>query len=385
MINELLNIAETSTRESDITVYGCDASQVVGRAKAVVWPTSAAQVSEVVKLCAKTNTALVARGAGTGLLGGAVPQNAIVIDLSRMNKILRITPGRVFVEPGLVIADLNDKLAETGQYFPVIPASHHVATVGGAISTNASGMRAIRYGPMREWIVELEAVDGTGKVLAVRGASIDDFCGAEGTTGIITGALLKLTPTLEQTSLSIFTFDVVSGVQEKVAELVKNPHVISIEFVDQLTAREIGSKPLNYIFAEFDNLSGEVSDPVRIEELWQVREGSHPALCASGRTVTDDVTVPLSKLEEFLMFTKSNEVPVFGHIGLGILHPYYLPDSPLLEEVRKKVIEFGGSLISEHGVGLLKKDYVTPEMKKRFEALKKKYDPQRIVNRGKIV
>lgn len=375
----------------DCMVYSSDASQIKGSAKAIVWPTGPEQIQKLVHYAVRTKLGLVARGAGTGCAGGAVPQDSIVVDMSRMNRIIDIDPDNhlVSVEPGVVAADLNDRLDEYNMFFPIIPASHTTCQIGGMIATDASGTRAVKYGRMSDWVRQLMIIDGTGKILTLkREEDIKDFCGTEGILGIVIQAKLGITEQIKHSTLSIKTFDDVDKLVAQLDLYKASPAITAIEYFNRTAAELSGLEHKYYLFAEFEDDSGDMKDPLRVEKLWSLRKGLGPALASCSYVVPEDPKIPHENISKFIRWLDNHKVPAFGHIATGIFHPRFKPNQErLIKEMFKEVRRLKGSVSGEHGIGLAKKKFFFEENKEaiqKLKDLKAKYDPEGILNRGKI-
>lgn len=378
------NVADD--KESKL-VYASDASQAEGKAKAVVWPSTAEQIRKLLRFASRTDTNVVPRGAGTGLSGAVVPQNSIVADFSKMNKILEINRKGKYciVEPGVVLDDLN-KALQPDLFFPVIPSSHSVCQIGGMISTNAAGIRAIKYGHMLDWILELEIIDGTGKLIKIKD-NLGQFCGTEGCAGIITKAKLKLTePIRSDTTLTLYKFDSIDDLIDLLSIVKENKSVIAVEYISRIAAVMVGIERKHSLLVEFESGEGEISDEEKLKKMWELREGVAPVLASKGYIFMEDPKIPLEGMSKFLRWLEAQHIPSFGHIGIGILHPRFKPEQKdKIKEMFRLVKKLGGSVSGEHGFGLNKKDYVAKEFADKLKELKKKYDPENILNRGKLI
>lgn len=367
---------ECSRAKIDLLACSFDASEQRGRASAVVFPKNEREVVNVVRFARDTGKTLVPRGGGTGLAGGAVPKDAIVVDLSKMCNI-EIKGSVATVGAGVILDELNKALEGHGLVFPVQPSSHAVATIGGMVSTNAEGNHAIRWGRVGDWVDKIEAVDGEGNVV-----SSMDFCGTEGTLGIITKVKLKLCRPPERSSLSVFRVESYSELEKKINEL--SGGVIALEFLDKKTSRLLGESGM-VLLAEFEGEGGELSGKESCE-TWRLRDGAYPVLAAEGYPMIQDPKMPRENIVEFLRWLENEDIPVFGHVGIGTLHPCFkMGDSKKVRRMMEKVKEMGGAVTGEHGYGLSKKEFVPENFKKSIGELKLKYDPQNIINRGKIV
>lgn len=369
--------------------YSYDASQLEGETRVVVWPTETKQVSKIISLCKFEKVDIVIRGGGTNLVGNTIPKDSIVIDMSKLNKIIKVdTKNRTaVVEPGIVLKKLNMQLARKNLFFPVVPSSEKAATLGGMIACNAAGNRAVKYGKTSEWITELRIVNGEGREVRLYHAKeIVDFCGTEGILGAVIEAKILLAPLIYENSASFYTFETAVEMMDKVLELKKDPHVIAIEYIDPKTAELNGEEKLWKLFVEYDNYSGAFKTKKAIEEAWEEREAAYPILASHMYNIIEDPRVPYDKILPFLKFLEDENVAHFGHIGIGLIHPCFKKG----EETKAKVVleyalELGGVVTGEHGIGLRKKEWVTKERKKRLKELKEIYDPKGILNRGKMI
>ena len=373
-----------SKDEEDRLVYAQDASGLEGKTLTVVWPANAAEVQSIVKNALESRTDIVPRGGGTDLAGAAVPDNSIVLDLTRMNKIIEIGSDYAIVEPGIVLDDLNRELAKKDLFLPVIPSSHSVCTIGGMISCNAAGVRAIKYGKMREWVSELTVVTGNGDIISVSGKQLDDFCGTEGTAGIITRARLRLAKPLKRYTASVYKLGTAQELAERTREAVKNDNVIAVEYMDKLTCKLSGDEDAYKLFIEYESDEGDIKDPAEIEKRMHNRNIIGQTLSSKGYIVIEDPRIPHEKIPEFLEYLSGKQIPSFGHIGIGVIHARLKTDQDL-EGFHEMVQSLGGDVSGEHGIGLTKRKYASVEMKNKIAGLKKKYDPENILNRGKII
>jgi glycolate oxidase len=375
-----------SEAKEDLLAYGTDASMIDGKVLAVVWPKDVEEVRKIVTIASQNRYNLVPRGAGTGLAGGVVPNDSLILDFSRMNRIkASISEQYAEVEPGVIVDVLNSAIAQYGLFFPVIPSSSRACTIGGMIATNAAGNRAVKYGKMIDWLLELEVVDGTGKVYDIK-SNFDAFCGTEGTVGIITKAKLKLTKPLEETTLSVVKAESAEEILAKLNSFKSMQNVIAIEFMDRLSSEISGLERSYHLFVEFEGPGGSIQDGAEIKRLWIKREGCWPKVSSAGYIMLEDPMVKDDKIIELIQWLDNNGVPYFGHIGLGILHPAFkLGQNDKVAEMHELVKKLGGSVSGEHGIGISKKSFVSPEQAEKIKQLKKKYNPENILNKGKII
>lgn len=375
------NVGDENVSQKDVdrVAYSSDASRIRGKADTIVWPKTLEDIRHAIHYAKRHKLNIVPRGAGTGLAGGCVPQNSVVMDLCKMDK-FAVKEDRAVVEPGVVLDDLN---SASDYILPVIPGSHAVCTIGGMIATNAAGMRAFRYGKMIDWIEELQVIDGNGKLLKIKGDKVKNFCGLEGVTGIVVQAKLKLTKLPEQRSITIFNFETVTDLVERFNRF-KKESVLAFEYVDRITSNLVGLGDANHLIVEYEGDKGNIKGE-EMEDVWKMREGLYNAVVSKGYVVVEDPWIPLESIDKFLYWLQKNNIPTFGHVGVGVVHPHFKKDSMLVEEMFAVVKRLKGRVSGEHGIGLLKKDYLDDESAENIRKLKEVYDPNNILNGGKMI
>ncbi len=384
-LERALSPGRASTRDEDLLVYSFDGSEFRGKAGAIVWPETKAEVAKIVSMALSAEVDVVPRGGGTSLVGGAVPEGSLVIDLTRLDAIeIDARKKEAHCGAGVRIRELNFALARHGLLFPVIPSSHKVCTIGGAISTNAAGIRSAHFGNMRDWLVSLEVVDGSGNIYET--SALDDFCGTEGICGIVVGATLKLVENVTSTSMDEFMFSSNSEMVKKAVEAKADPDVLSVEYIGRLAAEKLGFGKDAVLIVEYRGMRGKNRNAAEISDVWEKRENAYPDLFALGYAYAEDPRVPHNKMAEFLDWLDGNEIPAFGHIGFGVVHPCFKPEwEGKRKEMYALVKTLGGSVSGEHGIGIKKREYVDDEFRMRMKLLKDKYDKKRIMNRGKVI
>lgn len=432
-----------TARERDIAPFGHDASHLTGWPAAVVAPADAEDVVDLVRWARRTRTSLVPRGGGTSLDGESVPSDgAVVVDFSGWTRLLEVDPDALWarVEPGVVNRDLQEALRPRGLFFPPNPGSWTTSTIGGNVGTNASGPRSFRYGPTRAWVRELEAVLGTssrvhlGSRVAKRSVGPDllhVFVGSEGTLGITTEITVRLapTPTLRQGVIVPLPRNVALGRLAGHLSRIPGSGISAIEYLDRecaagiverRSARWPADASLLLIEVEAERPSDARERLARLrsalaesgagdgftvfedaDELWTLRGASGDVLEERfGRTVREDVAVPLARVDalvaELKEIARREKVPfyLFGHLGEGSLHPNFAidPTTPLAGRIRAAVLgasrSLGGTISAEHGVGRLKRPFLTEELGRSAVELlgtvKRACDPDGILNPGKL-
>jgi len=363
-----------------------DASRLEGECLAVIWPSHPEHVPAVVEWALKEGVDLVPRGAGTGLCGGATPQRSVVVDLSRLTRIgpLDAKGHRVPVEAGVVLGALNRQLAPQGLFLPVIPGSHRAASIGGMIATDAAGLRAVRYGTMRDWVEEVTLVDGLGRVHRLRGEALSSAVGREGVTGFIVKAILKLAPLPTQRTVSLMAFDDEEKLLAQRDRWLRDPQLTALEYLNRHAASALGWEARPHLLVEFDSDRGEIQDPERIASLWRARDGLYPVLARRGHPVIEDPRLEGEALLELLRWLDAEGIPAFGHLGVGIVHPCFRDGDGRIPVLYERVAAWGGRVSGEHGIGLKKKGWTDAAFRAEIQRLKGQYDPKGVLNRGKL-
>ncbi len=432
----------------DLIAYSKDASEHWHRPDAAVWPATAEEISAILKLANKDRFPVVPRGAGTSLAGLAVPEKGgVILDLGRMNKIISVsvTDRLAIVQPGVVYADLERVLAPHGFFFPPDPASGTVATLGGNVATNAGGIKGAKYGTTKDYVLSLQVVLPDGRVMrtgskCMKSSSGYDltklFVGSEGTLGVVTEITLKINPKPSLTSTAMATFEDLEDAGRAVSEIMHSGILPSaLEVVDQQTliainqntdlnlpeveailiaetdghTREETQFQLNKVIEIFKkNNASTVKQAATKEEaeaLWTARKSAYAVMSRINNSlVVEDLSVPMSKVPNILKTISDLakkydlKIPTVGHAGDGNLHPTISYDSTNPDEVKRveqasaelfeKVIELGGTLTGEHGIGLAKAPFMhlehDPVAMDVMRSIKKSFDPNNILNPGKM-
>jgi glycolate oxidase len=385
-IIQIVGFNNVSDKIIDKLAYSKDASQLSGEPLLIVWPKNAKEIEEIVKTIKNTNYDLIARGSGTNLVGSVVPKNSIILDLTRMNKIININQKNktVVVEPGIILQDLNKKLKKHNLTFPIKPASYKIATIGGMISTNAGGIYSFKYGKTKNWIQELQIIKGDGEIYNTMNFS--DFCGSEGIFGIITQATLELTDTNKQKSYYYKKFKKAKNMLNEIEKYRYNQNVLSIEYMDNITSRILKKDNIYHLFIELNDDTGEITDKDEINEIEQLREKIGATLTKEGFILTQDPWISPKNMLYFIEWLNKMCIPSFGHIGYGIIHPRFRKEHETkINKMIELIKKINGKLNAEHGIGLTKKKYLNEEEIRKIKRLKRKYDPKNIFNKGKVV
>jgi glycolate oxidase len=432
-----------------LLTYGFDGTAALhGEAGAVVLPRTTEEVVAIVRLAMQRRIPIVSRGSGTGLSGGSVPvEGCIVLCLAQMDRILELDAKNLTIsaEAGAITQKITEAADVAGLLYPPDPGSMKISTIGGNVAENSGGLRGLKYGITRDYVMGLEVVLANGDVVSlgnkcvkdVAGYSMKDvFIGSEGTLGIITKVLLKLVPKPLAKKTLLATFDRMSDASDTVSAIIAARIIpCTLEFLDRVTIRcvedftQVGL-PLD---AEAILLMETDGHPAAVEEqaetmaataracgassVVMARDAQHAAQLATARraafsalarisptTILEDATVPRSELTKMINFIQETaakyqlRIGTFGHMGDGNLHPTFLTDERNVEEMGRVekamhaifeyAISLGGTITGEHGVGLAKKSFLPDALGDAsltlLRQLKRTLDPQGILNPGKI-
>ncbi|MEH6992842.1 glycolate oxidase subunit GlcD [Neobacillus drentensis] len=430
-------------------VYSYDATpNFQSMPDAVVSPRNAEEVSEILKICNQYGVPIVPRGSGTNLCAGTCPtEGGVVLLFKHMNQILEIDEDNltITVQPGVITLDLINAIEEKGLFYPPDPSSMKISTIGGNINENSGGLRGLKYGVTRDYVIGLEAVLPNGDIIRTGGKLAKDvagydltrlFVGSEGTLVVITEATLKLIPMPETRKTMLALYQDLSAAARSVSKIIANKIIpTTLEFLDQATLKvvedyaqiglptdvqavllieqdgppEVVERDIQKI-AEICKLENAVSIQIAAteEEAMALRTARRAALSAVARlaptTILEDATVPRSEIAN--MVKAINEITekynlticTFGHAGDGNLHPTCATDArdhdemerveKAFAEIFEKAIELGGTITGEHGVGAMKAPYLEWKLKKEGIAammgIKQAFDPNNIMNPGKV-
>ena len=383
ILNQLKQICNSSESSSAKAVYSTDSSCMQGELIAVVWPENLEQLQKLVRLASREKTSLVPRGGGTSLVGGAVPQDAIVVDMSRMNRIkkLVISEKAVTVEAGVYLDTLNESIAKYGLEFPIKPGSHAACTIGGMISTNAAGLLSKKFKKIDDWVEDITIIDGTGKIFTFSGDEAKKFAGTEGCCGIIVEAKLKLSEIKEYSS-DMFEFETLGEMIQKLNDLQNDPNVAALEYINPTASKLLGLPEKERLLVRYSDDRGKITHD-DAERLWKMRENLYSVLMNAGYQKIEDPFFEKG-IDRFLDWINKQNVPCYGHIGYGIVHPHFKTDEEV-ERMLEVVKELEGQVAGEHGIGLMKKKYAPFMITTKIKELKAKYDPNDIMNKHKVI
>ncbi len=450
-LNKALPKENILSDEAERYVYSFDASnnqQNKALPDAVVFVENIEQVLKVVKIANEQMTPIICRGAGTNTVGACVPTHGgIVINFSKMNKILEINPENMTarVQPGVVVGDLQKAVEKQGLFYPPDPSNLKISTIGGSIAQNSAGARCFKYGATKDYIIDMLVVMANGELIRTGSNTIKNatgynlgsiFIGSEGTLGIVVEATIKLIPKPEETQVIMAYFDTVEDSIYAVNKIIeKQVFPATIDFMDKNAIQTVEKfyptgllcDKESALIIELDGYNTEISrqreticeilrtnnaaniqysrTKEEAEHIWAARRSSMAACTKLKPNVTtDDIIVPRSNLAKLVkgvqdICTRHNlTVCLVGHVGDGSVHPQipidynnkdeYKHYKIAKSEIYQLTTRLGGIISGEHGIGLEKKAYITQVVDGGalgyMRQIKKIFDPKNILNPYKI-
>lgn len=448
-LRQRLGAAQVLTAPEDLIPYSFDGTAALRqRPGAVVFPRTTEEVAAVLKLAQETRTPVVPRGSGTGLSGGSLPvPDGLVLCLVRMDRVLEVDRANLTLlcEAGALTQTIADAAAAAGLFYPPDPGSMKISTIGGNVAENSGGLRGLKYGVTRNYVMGLEVVLPDGEVLwtgnkcvkDVAGYSLRDlFIGSEGTLGVITRVLLRLIPRPAAKKTLLATFAQMDQAAQTVSDIIAAQIIpCTLEFLDRTTIgcvedyARIGlprdcealllmetDGPPAVVEAEAEQMAGlarrngcrELRIAQSEDEAARLAAARRTAFSALARvaptTILEDITVPRSELAKMVRCIEAVarkyrlRVGTFGHFGDGNLHPTFLTDERNADEMHRVEAAFqelfaearrlGGTITGEHGVGVAKKGYLPEQVGaaglRVMRALRQVLDPNGILNPGKV-
>ncbi|WP_243545501.1 FAD-binding oxidoreductase [Pseudodesulfovibrio tunisiensis] len=438
------------TSETDRHAYSYDAAVLDSVMPAlVVRPENSEALGRTVRLCNENGIPLTVRGAGTNLSGGTIPHpGGVVVLTNGLDRILEINEADMYavVEPGVVTATFAAEVARRGLFYPPDPGSQTVSTLGGNVAENAGGLRGLKYGVTKDYVMGVDFWDVNGELIKSGSRTVKCVTGynlaglmvaSEGTLGVFDKIILKLIPPAQAAKSMMAVFDTMEAASETVAAIIANKIVpATLEMMDNFTIRTVenfrkAGLPTEagaLLLIEVDGHPAQVEEEAeKVETLcrklgatdikvandaaernavWQARRDALPALAKLRPTcVLEDATVPRSMIPA--MITALGEVSrkydvtigTFGHAGDGNLHPTILTDrrdkaewervEKAIDEIFDRALAMGGTLSGEHGIGLAKSKYMERETSRATleysRRMKSVLDPKGILNPGKII
>ncbi len=448
-LREIVGSENVLTSKEDLIAYSFDGTAAMqAMPGCIAFVSTTDQVSKILKLANASKSPIVTRGSGTGLSGGSLPcPDCIVLCTVKMNRILELDRANLtlLTEPGATTLQIADAASAAGLFYPPDPGSMKISTIGGNVAENSGGLRGLKYGITRNYVMGLEIVLPDGEILwtgnkcvkDVAGYSLRDlFVGSEGTLGVVTKVLLRLIPKPQAKKTMVATFAQMDAAAQTVSDIIAAQIIpCTLEFLDRTTIHcvedfaKVGL-PLDceaLLLMETDGHPAAVAEEAaKMEELARkngamsvrvakdedeanklatARRSAFSALARlAPTTILEDATVPRSELAKMIRFVaevakKYNlRVGTFGHMGDGNLHPTFLTDERNKEEMHRveeafkeifdEAIRLGGTITGEHGIGMAKKSFLPKfagdAQMRVMRELRRALDPNGILNPGKM-
>jgi len=403
-----------------LEVYSEDASRWYKvKPLGVFFPKNTEEAQKCVEFCYKEGIPITPRGGGSGLTGGAVPENGGIIVSTEKMKNFIVEEGFFISEAGAISGEIERKANKIGYTLPAQPSSLNFSTIGGNIATDAAGLRSVKYGSARDYIIELEVILPNGEIKTFGPQEAQIFAGSEGTLGLIAKVKMQLVKLKKRKTFVFLSEELTQSIKFSCELLKFFPS--ALEFVDKNGGKiiDVENGQAYIIIAEFeedfdgkidliqDELAKIASEfgvkITEIKDIWERRKKLGPALSKIRQfKINEDIVLPISKISDFVEFARKKIVEeekvncvIFGHIGVGILHTNLLfggGEEKDAQKAKKEIFEFvisqGGAITGEHGTGVSKKDFIQSELGEQtlnfMIYMKNKIDPKNIFNPTKL-
>jgi glycolate oxidase len=448
-LEEIVGHERLLEKKEELICYSYDAYLEESMPDLVLLPVTCEEVSKIMKICSSYKIPVTARGAGTSVCGASIPiRHGVVLCFSKMNKIMEInTKDRyIIVQPGVVNINIQKALEPFKFFYPPDPGSMHVSTIGGNVAQNAGGPRCLKYGVTADYILGMQVVLASGKIVRFGSRNVKDvtgyrlsglFCGSEGTLGIVTEIILRVVPMPEIIKTILVTFDDLDDTAKSVSDIIGAGILpVAMELLDKLTintiedsanlglpreaqgslvieidgVKETCEKEIQKIIEKVQannatSIKEAKSDKER-DELWEARRTAFGVFAKLAPDIfSEDVTVPASKIPSMIRktiaITKKYglKVGILAHAGDGNMHPMIPADKSnkeewervekAFDEIVEAAVSLNGTLSGEHGIGLAKTRFLPLVMNEDsiefMSVIKKAVDPDGILNPGKFV
>ncbi len=362
--------------------YSTDASRLVGKVMKVVYPSRIEEVCETVRNAGDSD--VIPRGFGISSVGGCVPNNSIVIDMRKLNNVTKFDrkARTVYADAGISIKELNEKLAQFSFEFPVFSGDKALVSVGGMIALNSAGDRSMRYGFVKDWVEEIEMVNGRGEIIKISKTDLMDVCGMEGITGIITKAKLKISPLIRR-SASLFQTDELDEVLSIARRLKLDSEVIMLKFFSKKVSKMLGFPEKYNLIIEFNSDRGKIKG-YKYREIMKKKDMDKFFLYSNGYYNSEDPKLFFDKIPEFTELLEKKEIPYTGDLGLGVIYPYF-KDEKKEEEIISDFVKKTKVKFVKYGFGLKRKKLIESSEQKLIQRVKVRHDPFGKLNRGKLI
>jgi len=365
-------------------IYNNDASHIQTKSNVEVYiPKTKEDVKGIVSACVTHNRKIICRWGWTNLVGSCLPtEDAAIIDFSKLT-LIRETGDGFYVEPGVTTDQLNEYLAPKKLYFPVVLWSHTAAEIGWMISTNWAWMRAVKYWKIWNWIEEIEflRLNANKEIIIekITGETLKNILWMEWTCWIILEAKIKVIAKPQELSASFFEFDDITANIEKVKQLLKqeDPYLSAMEIINPYVSKLLWRNEKYHLLVEYEkNNNWDIKDPEKIKKIWSKRDSCYSVVVNDWFIQIEDPEVEIDKQTELFDWFEKNNIPAYGHIWIGVIHPHFRPDQEwLMDEMYTLVQKLWWKVSWEHWIWIKKLKYISEETKNQQKSIKEKYDP----------
>ena len=448
-LKEIAGVGNLLEKPEELACYSYDAYLEESMPDLVIFPVHSDEISKIMTICSDHKISVTARGAGTSVCGASIPaKHGLVLCFSKMNKILEINTNDryIVVQPGVINIDIQRALEPFGFFYPPDPGSMNVSTIGGNVAQNAGGPRCLKYGVTSDFVLGMEVILASGKIVNFGSKNVKDvtgyrlsglFCGSEGTLGMVTKIILRVVPLPETVKTLLVTFDDLDNTAKSVSDIIGAGILpAALELLDKFTINAIeDSANLDLprdaegtLLIEIDGVKEacetemkkiiekvkdnkavsiqEAKSEQEREKLWSARRSAFGVFAKlAPDMLSEDITVPASKIPQMVKKISTItqkyglKVGILAHAGDGNMHPMIPADKSNTEEWKKvekafkeimeEAVRLGGTLSGEHGIGLAKTEFLPLVMNKDsiefMSVIKKAVDPNGILNPGKFV
>jgi glycolate oxidase len=446
-LTKILKPGSLLVSPDDLEAYATDSTKLRFMPDAVAFPTTSKEILEIFKLANRIYFPIIPRGGGSGKSGGALPvMGGLVLAMDRFNRIINIDIDNLIahVEPFVITEIFQQEVEKLGLFYPPDPASADVSTIGGNVAECAGGLRGLKYGVTGDYVLGLTVVLPTGEIIktgveTMKGVAGYDLTslivGSEGTLAVITSITIKLIPKPESKKTMIVFFNTLTQAARAVSNIIRGKVIpATLEFLDRLTIEcvrshikfSIPEDTEAMLLIEVDGSERLVMDDAErvreicissgatgfrlatsqkeVEEIWDARrEVSNAMLALKPGKISEDVVVPRNRIPDLVTFLGELSkkyglpIPAYGHAGDGNIHVNILIDNNpdekkkgevVVKELLQRVIDLGGTITGEHGIGITKAMYMDMEFSRPaidlMKQIKRVFDPNNVLNPGKI-
>ncbi len=374
----------TKTTKNKI-VYEENINNIKGKALAIVFPENLQEIKNLVKL---SDHDIIARGSGTSFSGAVIPKNSVIVDFSKMNEIIEINPSKktAIVQPGVLLAELNEELEPYELEFPIEPLFSGIETIGGIIAKNSSGNREIRYNRAINWVDSLEIINAKGEQQKISKSDLSDFVGMEGITGIIVKATLRLTNKKTRT-MTILKANALEDIFAASKRMRFDQEVSSIDLLNKQISSLLGLENRYHLFIEYESDKGSFKGD-DYERFVKLKNRAYKRIALEGYCILENMKFLFDSLQDFIIYLEERRIPYFCHMASGIIYPLFKNDE------KEKIIHVDAMKFAQRlrakigynlGVGLINRDFLEVGEADLIKRIKNRLDRDNKFNQDKVI